>query len=187
MKTEIGPVAPATAILPADLRRMKRAALDDVFRRSPPGPVPDGRARGTAIVFPGSWFDRLFQGFARLLIWRGKAFQTRDGAGTLKNLIGPFSNHLFEARVYTDESWFSDGKAVILDYSKSSFLVRSIRDEIRLVGERLYLGQVFWGRTRIALFMLEFPPVPGGSRAAAPGAPPDSSAGPSATRSPAGG
>jgi hypothetical protein len=31
-----------------------------------------------------------------------------------------------------------------------------IRDEIRQVAPGVYLGQVFWGKKRIALFMLEF-------------------------------
>ena len=69
----------------------------------------------------------------------------------------PFEIPLFEAKVYEGDSWFADGRAIILDYSKSSFLVRPIRDEIRQVAEGLYLGQVFLGKKRVLLFMLEFP------------------------------
>lgn len=139
-----------------DLRTMSRTELDSLFRSSPAGAVPVGRSRGTALVVPGSWADRLIRGFIRALVWRGKAFRTDPDGSSLRNLISPLSLQLFEARVYPDESWFSPGEAVILDYSKSSFLVRKIRDEIRQVGEGLYLGQVFWGRRRVILFMLEF-------------------------------
>ncbi len=67
--------------------------------------------------------------------------------------------------MYPDESWFGDGEAVILDYSESSVLVRMIRDEIRKVGDGLYLGQVFWGKRRLILFMLEFPRAVAGGAA----------------------
>jgi len=150
------------------LRRMSRRELDDLFRSSPAGPVPDGRARGTALVLPGRWIDPLIQGTLRLLVWRGKAFRTDGGAGHLRNLISPFSLRLFEARVYRDRSWFDGAEAVILDYSKSSVLVRPIRDEIRQVRPGLYLGQVFLGRRRVILFMLEFP---GDGEKSAPEAP----------------
>ena len=139
-----------------DLLSMSRNELDDLFRKSPPGPVPDGRARGTAIVVPGSPLDGVVRGLIRGLVWRGKAFTTANGSGSLRNLISPLSLRLFEAKVYVAGSWFAPGDAVILDYSRSSFLVRKIRDEIRMVEPGLYLGQVYWGRRRLILFMLEF-------------------------------
>lgn len=140
-----------------DLMAMSRGELDDVFRRSPAGPVPDGPSRGTALVLPGNPVDRALRSLIRAFVWRGKRFRRNGGKGTLKNLISPLSMELFEASVYQDESWFSEGPAVILDYSRSSFLVRKIRDEIRQVDDGLYLGQVFWGKRRLILFMLEFP------------------------------
>jgi hypothetical protein len=150
-----------------DLRAMSRRELDDLFRASPPGPVPHGRARGTALILPGTFIDRALGGLIRLLAWRGKNFRAEGDGTALKNLISPLSVELFRAEVYVDESWFAQGPAVILDYSRSSFLVRMIRDEIRSVGEGLYLGQVFWGKRRLILFMLEFPrPVPAGPDAA---------------------
>lgn len=140
-----------------ELRSMSRRELDQVFRSSPAGPVPDGAARGTALIAPGTFLDPPLRGLIRLLFWRGKRFRSHGRGSSLKNLIGPFSTELFRAEVYTDASWFAEGQAVILDYSESSFLVRMIRDEIRLVDEGLYLGQVYWGKRRLALFMLEFP------------------------------
>jgi hypothetical protein len=58
--------------------------------------------------------------------------------------------------VYRAPSWFDGQEAIILDYSKTSFVAQRIRDEIREVAPRLYLGQVYWGRTRICNFALAF-------------------------------
>lgn len=138
-----------------DTSKMSKAELDDLFRASPPGPVPAGRARGRAILLPGSALDRLLAPLVRALVWKGKIFspQTQD----LRNRIGPFGMPLIRAEVYQDESWFADGPAIILDYSRTSLVARKIRDEIRQVRPGFYLGQVYWGRRRIALFTLEFP------------------------------
>jgi hypothetical protein len=136
------------------LRSMPASALDELFRGSPAGPIPEGRARGTAILFPGSWFGRLLGWVIRLLFWKGKIF--RPKSGDLKNRIGPLGWPLIRARVYEDQSWFADGPAVVLDYSKTSLLARWIRDEIREVSPGVYLGVVYWGKRRIARFLLEF-------------------------------
>lgn len=139
----------------ADLAQASRSELDKLFRQSPAGPIPAGKSRGTAMLMPGSWLDRVLQGLIRALFWKGKVFRPRTS--DLKNRIGPFGTLLIRARVYAEKSWFADGPAVILDYSETSFVARKIRDEIREVAPGLYLGQVFWGKRRIALFMLELP------------------------------
>jgi hypothetical protein len=144
-------------ITATDLRSRSRGELDEIFRASPTGPLPTGRSRGTALVFPGTLADRIVGGLIRLLVWRGKMFRSGETGTYLKNLISPLSLELFRAEVYEDDSWFDDRRAIVLDYSKSSFLVRMIRDEIRSVGDGMYLGQVFLGRKRVILFMLEFP------------------------------
>ena len=38
---------------------MKREELDDLFRSSPPGPIPKGEARGTVISHPGTEFAEI--------------------------------------------------------------------------------------------------------------------------------
>ncbi len=141
-------------VVPDDIARMSRSQLDQLFRDSPPGPIPTGRARGTAILLPGTGVDRAISGLVRALVWKGKVFSS--ATGDLKNRIGPTGVPLIRARVYQDTSWFAQGPAIILDYSKTSLVARMIRDEIRQVGPGVYLGQVFWGKKRIALFMLEF-------------------------------
>ena len=152
MTTTTDPMAPFD---PRRVMQIPRAELDERFRRSSPGPIPAGQARGTAIVFPGSALDRIVGGLIRALIWKGKDFS--PATGDLKNLIGPLGMHLIRAKVYQDQSWFTSGPAIILDYSKTSFVAGMILDEIRQVGPGVYLGQVYWGKRRIALFMLEFP------------------------------
>ncbi|MGQ0648918.1 MAG: hypothetical protein ACT4P7_15275 [Gemmatimonadaceae bacterium] len=139
----------------AALRTASKGELDELFRNSTAGPIPEGRSRGTALLMPGSGFDKVLQTIIRIFWWRGKIFspQTRD----LKNIVTPLGIPLIRANVYQDESWFAKGPAVILDYSRSSFVAQKIRDEIREVSNGLYLGQVYWGKKRIALFMLEFP------------------------------
>ena len=143
-------IATATEVVTAS-----RDELDALFRASPAGTIPVGRARGTAMVFPGSGVDRLVQELIRALIWKGKVFSptTKD----LRNLISPFGIEIIRAMVYEEGSWFSPGPAIILDYSKTSVVAGKIRDEIRQIAPGVYLGQVYWGKRRIALFMLEFP------------------------------
>lgn len=139
---------------PSTIARMSRSQLDQLFRDSPAGPIPEGRARGTAILLPGSGIDRAVSALVRALVWKGKVFSA--ATGDLKNRIGPLGTPLIRARVYEDRSWFAQGPAIILDYSKTSLVARMIRDEIRQVAPGVYLGQVYWGKKRIALFMLEF-------------------------------
>lgn len=140
---------------PRGFTRMQRDELDQRFRSGAPGPIPAGTSRGTAIIFPGSWLTRALAALARTLFWKGKVFSPKTG--DLKNRLGPFGIRGIRAKVYQDQSWFDKRPAIILDYSKTSFLAQKIRDEIRQVAPGVYLGQVFWGKRRIALFSLEFP------------------------------
>ena len=61
------------------------------------------------------------------------------------------------AKVYKDESWLDGKEAIVLDYSKTSVVAQWIRDEIREVAPRLYLGLVFWEQDKILHFALEVP------------------------------
>jgi hypothetical protein len=146
--------ATAAQVDPHTLARMPRPELDQLFRRSAPGPIPAGKSRGTAMLLPGSALDSLLQLLIRAFFWKGKVFS--PAAGDLLNRIGPLGNLLIRARVYPDQSWFANGPAIILDYSTTSIVARAVRDEIRQVGPGLYLGQIYLGRRRIGLFMLEF-------------------------------
>ena len=61
------------------------------------------------------------------------------------------------AKVYKDTSWFDQKECIVLDYSRTSFVARKIRDEIREVAPGLYLGIVFWGRAKLINFAVSFP------------------------------
>ena len=48
-------------------------------------------------------------------------------------------------------------ECIVLDYSETSLLAHWIRDEIREVAPRTYLGKVYWAKKRLIDFALEFP------------------------------
>ena len=147
---------PNMTVRAAELRSMSAAELDDLYRASQPGRIPVGPSQGTAIALPGSALGRLFAGFVRALVWKGKVFD--PDVGELKNLMSPLAVPAIRARVYEGDSWFvPKGRAVVLDYSRTSLVARLIRDEIREVAPGVYLGQVYWGKTHVLRFMLEVP------------------------------
>jgi hypothetical protein len=115
--------------------------LYDLFRRSRPGDIPVGRGKGTPIFYPGTFATKLAARFYGTLVWRGKVF--RPDGGDLKNLISILGIRALRARVYREESWFDGEECIVLDYSRTSFLVGWIRDEIREVAPGLYLGLVY--------------------------------------------
>lgn len=145
----------------ADLEAQSQAQLDELFKKSPAGPIPEGDAIGEAIVCPGGWWSRLIARLVHALAWQGKVFTPNpDGNGaTLVNKITVAGARLIVARVYHTPSWIDGKDCIVLDYSKTSLFARKIRDEIRLVdpAQRLYLGKVWWGKTRLVDFALQFP------------------------------
>lgn len=135
---------------------MTRAELDEIYMRASSGRVPTGDMRGTAIV-AGSMFSQAFAAFARLFAWQGKVFHLfppEHETGVLVNKITPFGLTFIVATVYRDTSWMDGRETIVLDYSKTSFFARKIRDEIREVEPGVYLGKVWWGKTRILDFAL---------------------------------
>jgi hypothetical protein len=154
------PEAPRTSALTmSDLMKKSQRELDDLFQSSPPGPIPQGESQGTAIVWPGTFWTKLVARLVHHLAWQGKVFtKSPDGKdATLQNKIGPTGANLIVARVYYTSSWLDGKECIVLDYSKTSLFARKIRDEIREVAPRLYLGKVWWGKTRLIDFALEFP------------------------------
>jgi hypothetical protein len=153
------PASKTSALTLADLPSMSQSKLDALFRASPPGPIPEGESLGTAIVWPGTFWTRIIARLVRRVAWQGKVFtRNPDGHGaTLQNKITAAGISAVVARVYYTASWLDGQECIVLDYSQTSLLARKIRDEIRLVAPRLYLGKVWWGRTRLIDFALEFP------------------------------
>ena len=60
------------------------------------------------------------------------------------------------ATVYKGPSWLDNRDCIVLDYSETSLVARWIRDEIRAIGPGLYLGRVYWDKTPLIHFALEF-------------------------------
>jgi len=142
------------AVTLTDLTSMSQTELDNLFRRGPMGDIPDGDASGTVIAAPGSEFEGPIKRFARWLAWQGKVFHR--SRGYLHNKVGPFGWHLIKAKVYVAPSWFDQQPAIILDYSKTSLIARSVRDEIREVSPGTFLGIVFIGHEKTINFVLQF-------------------------------
>lgn len=135
-----------------DLLSLSQAELDELYRNSPVGEIPTGDTIGTAIVMPRG-FGKIATPLIRLLAWQGKVFNPAQG--DLKNKVSPFGVKSIRAKVYIGESWKVKGeKAIVIDYSKTSFVAQKIRDEIRQVAPGLYLGKVFWGRKHFLDFCL---------------------------------
>jgi len=112
------------------LLQMTQNDLDDLFRASEAGPIPDGEAYG------------------------GKIFDAK--AGHLVNRIGILDVPLVAAKVYKAPSLLDDKECIVLDYSKTSFVAQHIRDEIRLISPKFYLGKVYWDNKPWFYFSLKF-------------------------------
>jgi hypothetical protein len=137
------------------LLTMSQKDLDSLFSGSPPGDIPNGEAQGTAIIATGTSFNQEIASLINTFGWQGKTF---DGAhGTLRNRILAFGLNAIVAEVYQGQSWFDGKECIVLDYSKTSLVASHIRDEIRQIGPGMYLGVVYWDKTRTINFALQFP------------------------------
>lgn len=135
---------------------MSRKELDEIYRQAEPGRIPSGDTQGTAIL-AGASFSITVAVCARLLAWQGKVFDlfSSDGqSGILVNKITPFGLKAIVAKVYRDKSWLDGNATIVIDYSKTSWVAKVIRDEIREIEPGVYLGKVWWGNTRVLDFAL---------------------------------
>ena len=139
----------------ADLLKTSQAQLDELFTNSPPGDIPNGEAKGTAIVAPGTTYTGEIAEFISHFAWQGKTFDAEKGV--LRNRILPFGLNAIIARVYKGPSWMDGKECIVLDYSETSLLAHWVRDEIRQVAPGLYLGKVYWKKKRLIDFAVEFP------------------------------
>jgi hypothetical protein len=139
-----------------DLLSISSAALDELYRVAPAGPIPRGLGSGTAIVLPGRTLGRWIARFVRLAAWQGKHFDA-DGR-QLVNSISPFRARAVRAAVYEDASRLDGRPSISIDYSKTSWVARWVHDEIREIEPGRYLGLVYLRRRRLPVrFILEFP------------------------------
>ena len=136
------------------LFEMSQEQLDDLFRKSPAGPVPDGATEGTAIVAPGTAFSPTIAAAINLFAWQGKTFDSAHGV--LRNRISAFGLNAIVAEVYKGPSWLDQKECIVIDYSKTSMVAHWIRDEIREIEPGTYLGEVYWEKKRLLHFALQF-------------------------------
>ncbi len=133
---------------------LTQAQLDDLFTNGTVGDIPDGEANGTAIIAPDTIFTREIAHIINLFAWQGKVFDAKNGL--LKNRILPFGLNAIIAKIYKGPSWLDNKECIVLDYSETSLVAHWIRDEIRLIGPKFYLGKVYWAKTRLIDFALQF-------------------------------
>ena len=138
----------------AQLLNMSSDSLDNLFRESLPGDIPNGEAQGTAILAPGTKYTEEIAEMVNHFAWQGKNFDA--ATGTLKNRILPLGLSAILAKVYRGESWLDKKDCIVLDYSETSMLAHWIRDEIRTIGPGMYLGVVYWDTTKLIHFVLQF-------------------------------
>ncbi len=138
----------------SQLLKMTNEQLDDCFKSGAPGPIPNGEAKGTAIVAPGTVFNKESAELISIFTWKGKIFDAQGGL--LRNKITVFGINAIVAKVYQGASWLDGKDCVVLDYSETSTIAHWIRDEIRLISPSLYLGVVYWKKDRLIHFALEF-------------------------------
>jgi hypothetical protein len=146
-------VGVASVQAPPALLALTGAELDELFRSGSADAIPDGDTAGTLLLGVGSRrISEAAAGLVRLLAWKGKVFD-RD-RGELLNKLTPFGVRSVRARVYVDASRLDGREAIVLDYSTTSLLAQSVRDEIRSVEPGVYVGLVFWRGRKVARFSL---------------------------------
>ena len=138
----------------SQLLTMSQAQLDTLFRESPAGDIPDGPAKGTAIIAPGTTYSATVAEFINHFGWQGKVFDAQRGL--LKNRILTIGLEAIIAKVYKGPSWLDNKECIVLDYSETSLLANWVRDEIRQIGPGFYLGKVYWKKDRLIDFCLQF-------------------------------
>jgi hypothetical protein len=134
------------------LLQMTNTGLDALFRSSEAGPVPDGDMRGTVLAFPATAAAKPLATVLRLVAWQGKVVDRRQGM--LRNKVTPLGLRLVAAKVSLAPSWVDGRDCVLLDYSRTSWVARMVRDELRQVGPSLYLGVIWMWRRRVGWFTL---------------------------------
>ena len=128
--------------------------LDALFSAHEAGPIPDGEAKGTAIIAPGTAFSNEIAAAINIFAWQGKVFDAEHGF--LRNTILPLGIRAIVAKVYKGPSWLDGKECIVLDYSETSIVASRIRDEIRMIEPGIYLGKVYWDKKRLIDFALEF-------------------------------
>ncbi len=139
---------------PSTLIATKRPELARLFSSGRVGAIPDGRGRGTVLLGTGGLVAQVAAHLSYALAWRGKVVNARTAR--LLNILTPLQVEAIEAVIYKQDSWYDGAPCIVLDYSKTSFAARLVRDEIREIAPGVFLGIVFWSRHHVLDFTLDF-------------------------------
>jgi len=113
--------------------------LEQIYRTLSPGTLPQGFLRGRVVYSPCESLPgprEKLNNFA----WKGKHFH---GDGLINQFRGV---KCIKACIYLGDSWLDGKQAHILDYENTSLAWRDVRDEMREVGDGLYLGAMYLRR-----------------------------------------
>jgi hypothetical protein len=146
---------PAGRVNEAMLLAATNQILDEIFRESPSGEVPDGDLHGTVLAWPGTRLARPLATLVHALAWQGKVVHRDEGY--LQNKVTPLRLRSIKALVSRQASWVDREPCILIDYSQTSFVARMVRDEIRLVAPQLYLGVIWLWHRRVGWFTLRQP------------------------------
>jgi hypothetical protein len=152
--TAHGRLATTDVVTEGDLLNMRSRELDALFRASPDGAMPDGDGRGTVLLLTGTWPGKALAAIAYPLAWQGKVVAAE--LGTLINKLTPVGLRAVRADVSIGRSWVDGRECVVIDYSRTSWVAKWIRDEIRPIAPGLYLGVAWLRGHRVGAFALRF-------------------------------
>lgn len=131
--TRLGPIHSVDQLL-----QLGPAELDSLYQQCPVAPLPAGKVRGRALLFPGTRLARPASKAARA-VWQGKVFDPAK-PGAVNRFFGL---RMIRADVYQDQSWMDGQPCLVLDYSQTSRVYARYRDEIRQVAPGLLLGVMY--------------------------------------------
>ncbi len=148
-----GPMAPASAeekspgpSLPSiqsldQLAHLSWCELEQLYRQSPAGNIPDGYVQGRVVYCPA---EPLAGTRARVtrLVWHGKHLCATEGI-MINQWLGV---RAIRARITYGPSWLDGKTSIILDYRDESRVWSDVRDEMREVAPGLYVGAMYLSR-----------------------------------------
>jgi hypothetical protein len=139
------------ALTSAQLAKMSWCELEQIYRQSQPGTIPEGYVQGRAIYSPCSKFAGLRSSVTNSL-WHGKLFDACTN--TLVNQWSGFK--AIKAQVSYGTSWLDGKPSIIMDYSGTSHIWKDVRDEAREVAAGVYLGLMYRRKACDSEFKLYF-------------------------------
>jgi hypothetical protein len=125
-------------LTPADLARMDKCQLDTLFSQGKLGSPPCGGGRGKVLLVVDARMPRVR---ARLKgsVWKGKVFD--PCSSTITNQWLGFK--AVKAPVSVGPSWADGAPCFVLDYPTTAAVFGNTRDELREIGEGVFLGRFY--------------------------------------------